>query len=199
MTAKEKIIEAADHLFGKLGFDAASTREIAEMSGVNKALIHYHFKNKDGLLEALLDRYYQKLAMLIETSFLDEGDLKKRLLHMVDIYMDFLEQNRNFGRIVQREAAGGQHMDRIEKNMVPLFELGSRVLKDSFPAAQKGELAAEQMMLSAYGAIIIHFIYGDMLGRLVKSDPRSPKVFKARKKHIHRLIGIMLDSMDAEP
>jgi AcrR family transcriptional regulator len=50
---KEKILQAADELFGRLGYDAATTREIAERCQVNKALIHYHFKNKEGLLASV--------------------------------------------------------------------------------------------------------------------------------------------------
>ena len=33
MSAREEILKAADNLFGKVGFDAATTREIAELSG----------------------------------------------------------------------------------------------------------------------------------------------------------------------
>ena len=56
-SARDQILEAADHLFGEYGFDATATRHIAERCGVNKALIHYHFSNKQGLFEAVLDRY----------------------------------------------------------------------------------------------------------------------------------------------
>ena len=55
---RQRILEAADGLFGELGFDVTTTRDIAERSGVNKALIHCHFGTKDDLLEALLDGYY---------------------------------------------------------------------------------------------------------------------------------------------
>ena len=50
-----RILEAADQLFGSVGFDATTIRAIASLSGVNKALIHYHFSNKDRLLDHLLD------------------------------------------------------------------------------------------------------------------------------------------------
>ncbi|MBW1873134.1 MAG: TetR/AcrR family transcriptional regulator, partial [Deltaproteobacteria bacterium] len=106
-TTRDKILMAADHLFGKGGFDATTTREIAERSQVNKALIHYHFKNKEGLLASVLDQYYEKLAQTLTNSLQATGTLRSRMLQLLDTYIDFLGQNRNFNRIVQREASGG--------------------------------------------------------------------------------------------
>lgn len=199
MNAKEKILDAADRLFGNSGFDATSTREIAELSGVNKALIHYHFQSKEGLLTELLDRYYQRLAETVKDTFVMESGLRERLLALVDTYMEFLEKNRNFGRIVQREAAGGNHIDRIAGHMVPLFEIGSQALKTAYPATKKGDLSAEQLLVSFYGAVISYFTYGDMLNRLLGDDPMSPGRFKERKRHMHRLAEILIDSVSGEP
>ena len=119
-TAKEKILAAADQLFGQVGFDAASTREIAEASGVNKALIHYHFRNKDALLGALLDRYYSDLADTLRRALQSPGDIRARLHRLVDAYSDFLAEHRNFSTIVQREAAAGSHGDRIRAHMAQI-------------------------------------------------------------------------------
>jgi len=48
----ERIISAAIALFGQRGFEAASTREIAQRAGVHAPLINYHFKSKEGLYRA---------------------------------------------------------------------------------------------------------------------------------------------------
>jgi len=46
---------AAGELFAKKGLDAVSTRAIAERAGENIGSIHYHFKNKEGLLKAIME------------------------------------------------------------------------------------------------------------------------------------------------
>jgi AcrR family transcriptional regulator len=46
---REVLIRAALVVFGRSGFDAASTRAIADAAGVNQALIGYHFGGKQGL------------------------------------------------------------------------------------------------------------------------------------------------------
>ncbi len=54
--AKQRIEQAALKLFAEKGFKATTIREICNKSGVSVALIHYHYKNKNGLYETLLDQ-----------------------------------------------------------------------------------------------------------------------------------------------
>lgn len=49
---REALIRAGLELFGRIGFDASSIREIAQNAGVNSAGIAYHFGGKDGLRRA---------------------------------------------------------------------------------------------------------------------------------------------------
>lgn len=53
---REVIMNAAEKVFGSIGFDGATTREIAQTAGVNLALIHYYFGNKRALFEATVTR-----------------------------------------------------------------------------------------------------------------------------------------------
>ncbi len=198
MKPKERILEAADTLFGEVGFDATTTREIAERSGVNKALIHYHFKSKEGLLASLLDQYYAQLAETVQQALAGEGGLRERAHHLLDAYVDFLASNLNFARIVQREAAGGQHMDRIRGHMAPLFSLGTQLVKQLYPASHAGELAAEQLLTSLYGMVLSYFTFNSLLGDLYGADPLSSPLLAQRKAHLRRMVDLILDALDKE-
>lgn len=52
---REALIMAGGELFAQKGLDAVSTRAIAEQAGENIGSIHYHFKNKEGLLKAIME------------------------------------------------------------------------------------------------------------------------------------------------
>jgi AcrR family transcriptional regulator len=52
---REAIVEAAAPLFAAKGFDAVTTREVAEAAGVSEALLYRHFDNKAALYEAIQD------------------------------------------------------------------------------------------------------------------------------------------------
>ncbi|WBU59927.1 TetR/AcrR family transcriptional regulator [Paracoccus albus] len=56
LSPREAIMKAAEKVFGSVGFDGATTREIAREAGVNLALIHYYFGNKRTLFEATVKR-----------------------------------------------------------------------------------------------------------------------------------------------
>lgn len=52
---RDALIEAALIVFARDGFEAASTRAIADEASVNQALIGYHFKGKQGLYLAVFE------------------------------------------------------------------------------------------------------------------------------------------------
>lgn len=54
-STREALTRAAIELFGRQGFDATSTRAIAEAADTNQALIGYHFGGKSGLYLAALE------------------------------------------------------------------------------------------------------------------------------------------------
>lgn len=53
---KERILDAAEKLFGQNGFDATSLRDITAEAQVNLAAVNYHFQSKESLFEAAIAR-----------------------------------------------------------------------------------------------------------------------------------------------
>lgn len=54
--AADRILDAAEDLFSKRGFDGVTMREVAELANVDAALAHYYFETKQGLFDAVLER-----------------------------------------------------------------------------------------------------------------------------------------------
>lgn len=52
----QRILDAAEKLFGEQTFDAISMRDIAAEAGVNLGLVHYHFGAKEALFEQVVAR-----------------------------------------------------------------------------------------------------------------------------------------------
>ena len=76
--AKDQLLQAtSDILSQRSGIDV-SLSEIAEKSGLNSALIKYHFGNKDGLLLALVERdAAPSMDLLNKLVAMDVGPAKK--------------------------------------------------------------------------------------------------------------------------
>lgn len=78
---KRRLIEAGLDLFGRYGYDASTTRELAELAGANLASIPYHFGGKDALYRAVahhvvtgLDAYLNPILDPIQSE-IDSGDV----------------------------------------------------------------------------------------------------------------------------
>lgn len=72
---REALIGAAMAIFARDGFDAASTRAIAEQAGINQALIGYHFGGKEGLYLAVFDHISAHVQLRISPIVQEMGGL----------------------------------------------------------------------------------------------------------------------------
>ena len=117
LNAHARLLEAGVDVFGKHGFDAATTRMIAQKAGVNIAAIPYYFNGKQGLYHAVVAHIAGKLESQVESTLLEiEGQvaegkmnreealalLEKLLEKLINFMVGSLEAPR-FARIVLRE------------------------------------------------------------------------------------------------
>lgn len=54
---KQKILETALDLFSQNGFSAVSIRDICKVVDIKESSVYYHFKNKQAILEELLQQF----------------------------------------------------------------------------------------------------------------------------------------------
>jgi AcrR family transcriptional regulator len=195
---KARILAATDQLFGDLGFDATTTRDIAERSGVNKALIHYHFGSKDELLVALLDDYYGRLTTALVAAMGRRTAIEEQAMDVLDAYADFLAGNRTFCSIVQREVASGRHVERIVEGTLPTFQRATQWLGQVGRDAPAG-LELDQVLTSVYGMVVTYFTYGRVLQRLTGKDPFSREALEARKRHVRFVAGLLFREIRGTP
>ena len=58
---KNEILDVADDLFGKKGFDGTSTNDILQEVGIARGTLYHHFKSKEEIMDALMERYSERL------------------------------------------------------------------------------------------------------------------------------------------
>ncbi len=74
---KEKIIAAADRLFYERGFDMTSFADVAEVVGISRGNFYYHFKSKDEILNAVVERRLKDRHQMLE-GWIKEGQPAKQ-------------------------------------------------------------------------------------------------------------------------
>ncbi len=64
---RNEILDVADELFRKKGFDGTSTNDILDIVGIARGTLYYHFKSKLEILDALVERYSERLLKNAQT------------------------------------------------------------------------------------------------------------------------------------
>jgi len=143
MTKKEKILAVAQKLFSKNGVDGTSTSRIAKEAEVSEGLIFRHYKNKDGLVKAILEKGMEKGMKLFQEA-LSYQSAKKKLAEFISLPVSIKsEEDRSFWRLMyslkwQAEVYDDSMSAPIKAILVDIFkELGYK----------KPSVEAETLML----------------------------------------------------
>lgn len=96
---REKILCAAENIFGKVGYERATLREVARVAGIHQPGIYNYFKTKRHLYEAILNRMMHPLmSVLAEVKGLPAKDQHKSVTKFVDLIIE----NRNISSLLIR-------------------------------------------------------------------------------------------------
>ena len=93
MTTEEKIFNAARIVFQKKGFAGARMQEIADEAGINKAMLHYCFKNKELLFQAVFMNAFSQLVPQINEIFNSRDSVFEKIRKFTHSYISFVILN----------------------------------------------------------------------------------------------------------
>ena len=81
---RNEILDAADELFGQKGFDGTSTNEILEKVGIARGTLYYHFKSKEDIMDALIERYNAQILGAAKAIAADKSiSVNERIVRVV--------------------------------------------------------------------------------------------------------------------
>jgi AcrR family transcriptional regulator len=90
---EQKIKEAARKVFMEKGFDGTTTRDIAEVAGINQALTNYYFRSKEKLFQLIFDDIYREYFQEIFSIMAQPLDLRTKIPLLLEAHFDLFDQN----------------------------------------------------------------------------------------------------------
>ena len=87
---EEKILTAAQTVFIRKGMDGSRMQEIADEAGINKALLHYYFRSKQKLFEAIFSKVFNQIFPDIRNLLLSEEPFEVKIAAFIERYIDLL-------------------------------------------------------------------------------------------------------------
>lgn len=127
MTEKQqKIVDSALELFAKEGYHATSTSKVARHAGVSEGLIFRHFKNKEGLLEAILDEGERRIKLLF-VDIVMENDPKEVIRKTLEMTSNIDESDYGFWKLQfklkwELEVSGDEKMEPLKMALANAFQ-----------------------------------------------------------------------------
>ena len=163
---QQALMEAATAVFAEHGYDAATTREVAERAGCSEGLIHRYFKGKHGLLLAIMqtkaadvledfgaglpdcDTVEAEIGQILSwhlARLWDHGDLMSVAVSRVTIDPDI---GRAVGESINQQRVS-VILDRLQRH-----RKAGRIRKDVDLEAVAEAIAAIGFMLGFFGQVV---------------------------------------------
>lgn len=99
MDTKAKLLDQALGLFARRGVDAVGVQEVVDAAGVTKPSLYHHFGNKEGLVQAVVDRGWGVLAQALDGLGPYHGDLPWYLERQAGIWVDTVRLQPDWFRL----------------------------------------------------------------------------------------------------
>lgn len=145
VATEARILDAAQTVFVRRGVDGARTQEIADEAGVNKALLHYYFRTKDRLAEAVFKRIAGAFFPRVLAAFATDVSLEERVRQVVALETDFLARHPFLpGYLLGEMRARPEAMKTLVRAVLPIDRMREAV-RTNLQAALDAEAAAGRM------------------------------------------------------
>ncbi len=167
-----QILDAAEQVFSKVGFYGATTQEIAEASGVTKAMIHYYFDSKEKLYRAVLDRILFELIKLVQETSATATTRAERMDHFVRGFFDYVSRHPQFGRLTFMGSGDqSRYFDGIVSTFFrPLFEKGTRFIEEGIAEGEFRKVDVSQLLLAVYSSSMGYFADAHFISLVIEDD-----------------------------
>jgi AcrR family transcriptional regulator len=187
---RERILDAAESVFAKCGFDAATTREIAALSETNVATTYSYFASKEALYAAVMERAIEPLIELMD-HFSGERDKSGAAPGAIEGVLSRLANHEGTTRLVYREiVANGPLAETLTRT---LFE----PLLDRVCAELRAGGRVERDMEPFIAALFVHLSFSHvalapLLSRLFECDMLSPESVARQVRVIGAAAGLAI-------
>lgn len=174
------VIQAAIDCIYRDGFHAAHTNRIAEEAGVSWGVLQYHFGDKDGLLQAVIDTIFDDFTATLAGTTLEGDDLQARVRHLIEVIWTLVSKKeyrvsiailRNAGKDDSSSINGQKQLSRWAARTSELWEL---LFEGKIHQPGQSEIAR-------------HLLFAALRGMVDEINPRGNKTRKSIEKECDAL------------
>ena len=186
------IINAARKVFTHRGYDGARMQDIADEAGINKALLHYYFRNKEKLFMAIFMEAVQTFIPRIGEVLQMDSPLFEKIERITDIYITMLKKNPHVPMFILHELQNHPEffLDILQNKAGIIPQKIMEQLQKEIKTGTIRPVDFRQLFVSVISMCIFPFAAKPLLmGMLFNQDDAAWDQFlEERKKFIPELI-----------
>ena len=187
---REVILEAAERIFGDEGLEGARTEAIAAAAGVNKALLYYYFRSKDGLYRAVLEGYladFNRQALEVLSS---EGSARSLLLRYINLHFDFIGAHRHHGPLFQRMLMADEKtwVRVAREHGLPRLKALLKVIERGMRTGELRRMDSTHAAISLVSLIVFYFSSAPVLRAVSGIDAYAKANLARRKEEVLKFV-----------
>tara|TARA_R110000764_G_scaffold153142_3_gene241014 strand:- start:1230 stop:1844 length:615 start_codon:yes stop_codon:yes gene_type:complete len=186
-----QILDAAKSVFQSKGMDGARMQEIADKAGINKAMLHYYYRSKQLLFEAVFTNAFSLLAPQLNTILNDDSTIEEKVKNFTSNYIEFIIKHPYLPNFVIQELNRNPDFILKMKNN-PGFPNIEKFKKQVHDEIQKGILkpiSAEQLFINIMALNIFPFVAKPLIMAFTNTDDDAYKqLIEERKTEVSNFI-----------
>jgi TetR/AcrR family transcriptional regulator len=195
--SRRRILDAAEMELAAKGFDGARLSSIARAAGVQQALIHHYFEDKERLHRAVLERALDSMTagvwQLVERmqKDLSTSDLREIAEGFVDVLLHFYATHGVVLQIVRHDSLRGDSspMNLVGQHLRPIFEaIVSRLETMKARGECRADLDPRQLCMCAVGMAAFPFQEERFYRAIWDADLRSERFLRGLKNEIVSMV-----------
>lgn len=189
---EERIIQAAQSVFARKGKDGARMQEIADEAGINKAMLHYYFRSKQKLYEAVFKYVFRQFARQHAAAIQESDTLAGTLKRFINGFIDSIKEKPDIVRLMVNEnLSGGSTLGNliVEKDHATAPPSLLKVKIEE--AISKGEIKPvdpEHTLLTVLSCCLFFFIWAPTIHIRIPESQDWDAFVEKRKEHIFDVI-----------
>lgn len=195
ISARDKILDAAEALFARRGYAAVGMSEIAEAVGLSKSSLFHHFPTKAQLYAATADRILRAMEATLTTALAAGGTPVERLDRWVDTIVDLFGAHDTYARLLLRslfeddELSGAFEEERaVNATLRRIIGAVTHLLREGMGTGVLRAASIPHTVQSLVGLLIYHFASGDFGAELLGRPVDTPAEVRRRKDEIKFLL-----------
>ncbi|MCO5248047.1 MAG: TetR/AcrR family transcriptional regulator [Chitinophagales bacterium] len=181
---EELIKRAAKKVFAKKGFAGARLQEIADVAGIGRTSLHYYYKSKDKLFDAVITEKLSELKNRFGSLNIQNLSLEEKLIHCTKAYFSKAITDPDLDIFLLNE------FNRKPEKMMALIQnhrFTKEILKDFNQAIQAGQIKgiAQQHFITFLSITFFPFAAKSMMQQMLQcNDEDYMQYMKAREAYI---------------